>query len=158
MSFDNREFRDALGAFTTGVCVVTANPHGHSPFGMTVNSFAAVSLEPALVLWSLQYQSLCYEGFDAAEKFTVNVLASDQLQLSNRYASSDSHELAAEHYRLGRSGTPLLRGALASFECNVWARKPGGDHLILIGEVETMEHNSNKQPLLFSRGQYGLLR
>ena len=67
MSFDPRTFRNALGQFTTGVCVITANPKGYEPFGMTVNSFASVSLDPALVLWSLRNDSECYAAFEAAD-------------------------------------------------------------------------------------------
>ncbi len=158
MSFESREFRDALGSFATGVCIITANPEGHAPFGMTVNSFASVSLDPALVLWSLQNNSECLAAFEQAEKFTVNILASDQQNLSNLYAKKGSHTLAAEHFRIGKTGVPVIRGAVTSFECDVWARYPGGDHVILVGEVAEMETNANKQPLLFSAGQYRGLR
>lgn len=158
MSFDGREFRNALGTFTTGVCVVTANPEGVAPFGMTVNSFASVSLDPALILWSIQNDSECLEGFDKASRFAVNILAVDQMALSNQYAAKGDHALDPAHFRLGRSGLPLLRGVVTSFECNVWARYPGGDHTILVGEVTAMENNPNKLPLLFSAGKYCQIR
>ncbi len=158
MSFDSREFRNALGNFTTGVCIVTANPKGFKPFGMTVNSFASVSLDPALVLWSIQNDSECLPAFEQADKFAINILADDQEVLSNLYAKKGDHTLAPEHFRLGKSGTPLVRGVTTSFECNVWARYPGGDHQILVGQVTHMESNANKEPLLFHSGQYRALR
>jgi flavin reductase (DIM6/NTAB) family NADH-FMN oxidoreductase RutF len=158
MSLDSREFRNALGNFATGVCVITANPEGFQPFGMTVNSLASVSLDPALVLWSLQNDSECMAAFDKADKFTVNILTEEQQDLSNLYAKKGDHALVPEHYRIGRSGSPVLRGVITSFECDVWARYPGGDHLILVGEVQEMEVNSNANPLLFTAGQYRQLR
>ncbi|ARN76106.1 flavin reductase family protein [Oceanicoccus sagamiensis] len=158
MSLDSREFRNALGTFATGVCVITANPEGYEPFGMTVNSFASVSLDPALVLWSLQNNSECLPAFEKADKFAINILAADQSDLSNLYAKKGDHVLAPEHYRIGKSGSPVVRGVVTTFECNVWARYPGGDHVILVGEVTDMENNPNKQPLLFNAGQYRELR
>ena len=158
MSFDSREFRDALGSFATGVCIITANPEGYEPFGMTVNSFASVSLDPALVLWSLQNNSECLPAFEKADKFAVNILAADQQGLSNLYAKKGDHTLAAEHFRIGKSGTPVIRGAVTSFECDIWARYPGGDHVILVGQATEMDTNSNKEPLLFTSGKYRELR
>ncbi|WP_101760361.1 flavin reductase family protein [Oceanicoccus sp. KOV_DT_Chl] len=158
MSLDSREFRNALGNFATGVCVITTNPEGYAPFGMTVNSFASVSLDPALVLWSLQNNSECIPAFEKADKFAVNILASDQQGLSNLYAKKGDHVLAPEHFRIGKSGSPIVRGVVTSFECNIWARYPGGDHVIIVGEVTDMEVNTNKQPLLFNAGAYRELR
>ncbi len=153
MSFDTLELRNALGSFATGVCVITTSD-GCEPMGMTVNSFAAVSLEPALVLWSLQNNSECFPVFENAKKYVVNVLSVEQQDLSNHYASKGKHLLAAEHYRVGKSGMPILRQCVSSFECNIWARHPSGDHVVLLGEVTDMETNPNKEPLLFSSGQY----
>lgn len=158
MNFDSREFRNALGTFATGVCVITAQPEGEKPFGITVNSFASVSLDPALVLWSLQNNSECFPAFEKADKFAINILAHDQQALSNYYAVKGDHVLAADDFRIGKSGTPVLRNVLTHFECNTWARYPGGDHVILVGEVTEMEHNPNKQPLLFNAGKYRELR
>lgn len=158
MGLDLREFRDALGSFATGVCVVTANPAGFSPFGMTVNSFASVSLDPSLVIWSLQNSSDCFEPFDKADRFTINVLSESQRDLSNYYARRDQHQLLADHFRIGKTGTPVLRGAVSSLECRVWQRYPGGDHTILVGEVLEMDYNRNEEPLVFHAGKYGSIR
>ena len=158
MTVDGREFRNALGTFATGICVVTAFPENGKPIGMTVNSFASVSLDPGLVLWSIQNNSECFSIFEQANRFAINILADDQQDVSNLYAAKGSHELVTSHYRLGLGGTAVIRGAVTSFECEMWARYPGGDHLILVGEVKQFETNTNKQPLLFNAGQYRHLR
>ena len=158
MSFESRDFRDALGSFATGVCVITANPEGFDPFGMTVNSFASVSLEPALTLWSLQNNSECLPAFEKAGHFAVNILTTEQQELSNFYAKKGDHKLVEDTYSLGKTGVPVLHGALTVFECKVWARYPGGDHLILVGEVEEMSTNPNGKPLLFHAGRYAEIR
>ncbi len=158
MSLDSREFRNSLGRFATGVCVITANPKGYEPFGMTVNSFASVSLEPPLVLWSLQNNSECYPAFEAADKFTINILASDQIDISNQYAKKGDHALDKAHYHLGRNGAPVLRNAIASFECDMWQRYDGGDHVILVGKVKELESRPTGDPLLFYSGGYRELR
>lgn len=154
MAIDPIQFRNALGSFATGVCVITANPEGELPFGMTVNSFASVSLDPPLVLWSLQNNSECYAAFEKSTTFGVSVLAQDQQALSNKYAKKGDHALASEDYRLGSSGLPIINGALVSFECEVWNRYPGGDHVILIGKVLEMTQGEDKAPLLFHKGKY----
>ncbi|WP_373080188.1 flavin reductase family protein [Zhongshania sp.] len=158
MSLDPREFRNALGQYPTGVCVITANPEGYKPFGMTVNSFASVSLDPALVLWSLRNDSECLDAFNKAKTFTVNFLASDQLALSNAYSKKNDHDLAADQFRIGKSGAPVLRGSLSSFECEMWARYDGGDHIIIVGKVIEMDTKPGAKPLVFHAGKYRELR
>ena len=154
MSFDRREFRDALGQFATGVCVITANPEGWEPFGLTVNSFASVSLEPPLILWSLQSDSEMIEAFDKAERFTVNILRAEQEQLSTQYAIKGDHILAAEHFEWGANGTPIMPATLVSLECEMEARHPGGDHIILMGRVTELSQHAAGAPLLFCAGGY----
>lgn len=159
MSFESREFRDALGKFATGVCVITANPEGYEPFGMTVNSFAAVSLDPALVLWSIQKDSECFEAFEKATQYTVNVLGQDQQATSNAYAKKGDHALAAGDFRQGRSGCVVLNDAMTSFECDIEARIDGGDHVILLGRVQEMSnHPAKSEPLVFFGGKYRELK
>lgn len=158
MNFDSRELRNALGRFATGVCVITAAPASAAPFGMTVNSFSAVSLEPPLVLWSLQNNSECAEAMLSCRHYTINVLAKDQLELSQQYSKKQNHDLSPEHYRIGTSGAPVLRGSLASFECEAWANYDGGDHRILVGKVLHMSNRPTGKPLLFYAGAYRELR
>jgi flavin reductase (DIM6/NTAB) family NADH-FMN oxidoreductase RutF len=154
MTIDSRELRNAYGRFATGVCVITANPGDTAPFGMTVNSFAALSLDPPLLLWNLQNDSECFAAFEEAEGFTVNVLAHGQQDLSNACAKKGNHSLSADDFTIGESGLPILNEAIASFECKTWARYPGGDHVILVGQVEQMKNDKDVDPLVFYSGQY----
>lgn len=158
MTIDTRKFRDALGNFATGICVVTVAREQDAPIGMTINSFSSVSLEPPLVLWSIQYTSECFEIFNAAERFAINILSSDQQEYSTIYSKKGEHALVPSHYCLGRTGSPIIRNALTSFECRTWARYAGGDHLIIIGEVLDLTAHSTERPLLFYRGKYAQIR
>lgn len=158
MSFTSREFRDALGTFATGVCVITANPEGFEPFGMTVNSFASLSLDPPLLLWSLQKDSECMPAFEAATHFCVNVLELDQQAVSNRYAKKGDHSLEAGTFRVGKSGCAVLKEAMTSFECSIDARHDGGDHIILVGHCLEMNCLPERKPLIFFKGAYRELK
>jgi flavin reductase (DIM6/NTAB) family NADH-FMN oxidoreductase RutF len=154
MSFDSREFRNALGTFATGVCVVTASPEGWHPFGLTVNSFASVSLDPPLVLWSLQNDSEMYPAFEEAHRFAINILRSDQQSLSQQYSRKGDHLLSPEHFEIGASGAPVMPDTLVSFECQLESRYPGGDHVILVGRVLEYVRRNNGEPLVFCSGAY----
>ena len=158
MSFDKLPFRRALGRFATGVCVITANPPGFRPFGLTVNSFASLSLTPPLVLWSLQKNSDTAEAFRVATQYCVNVLAAEQQALSARFARKGAHELADGEWASGSAGLPVLAGSLASFECDIEARHDGGDHIILVGRVLALRSAANGRPVLFYEGGYRELR
>lgn len=154
MSFDARELRNALGRFATGVCVITAVDEQQRAQGMTANSFSSVSLDPPLVLWSLQNNSDIYDIFAAPRYYAINILASEQEALSNQYARKGQHELLPEHYRLGKYGTPIIRDALVSFECELEVTHEGGDHLIIVGRVRDMQQRPGGNPLLFFSGAY----
>lgn len=153
-TIDSRELRNALGNFATGVCIVTAALEVSPPIGMTINSFSSLSLEPPLISWSIQHNSECFEIFNAADKFAINILAATQQDLSREYSRKGRHELKAEHFCRGSSGAPLLRDALTTFECRLWARYPGGDHLILVGEVLEFVARPTGRALGFYRGTY----
>jgi len=154
MSFDSREFRDALGRFATGVCVITFAPENGKPFGITVNSFASVSLEPALVLWSLQNNSDVFDVIVNTERYAVNILGSEQRALSDQYAKKGDHDLSPEHFSIGETGAPVLKNAIVTFECENEAQHDGGDHAILVGRVLEMANNPAGEPLLFVSGKY----
>ena len=158
MTLDNRLFRDSMGRFATGITVMTTRGEGVAPMGMTVNSFASLSLDPPLVMWSIQRQSDCLEAFDNSPGFAANILDSDQESLSRRFARQGEHALRQGEYRIGRSGQPVLKGCLASFECRLWRRYDGGDHIIIIGHVLEMEARPTGKPLLFYSGQYREIR
>jgi flavin reductase (DIM6/NTAB) family NADH-FMN oxidoreductase RutF len=154
MSIDRRAFRDALGCFATGVCVITANPEGREPFGVTANSFASVSLDPPLVLWSLQNDSELFGAWEQTKRYAINILRSDQQSLSGHYAIKGDHLLVDDHYEIGASGVPVMPDTLVSFECEREASYPAGDHLIILGRVLEMTNRHNGSPLLFCSGSY----
>lgn len=154
---DPAALRRALGAFVTGVTVVTTRSADGEPIGLTVNSFNAVSLSPPLVLWSLSLRAASYEAFAQASHFAVNVLAADQIGLSQRFAKTGGDKFAGIAWRTGLAEMPLLDGVVASFTCRNTHRHPGGDHLIFIGEVLAMEANGGP-PLVYANGRYSELR
>ena len=147
-----RTFRDALGLFATGVTVVTTlGPKG--PVGLTANSFAAVSLDPALVLWSPARTSRRFATFAQARFFAIHVLAEDQIDLCRHFTQADNH-FAGLDMTTSAEGTPLIGGTLARFECATEASHDAGDHLIIIGRVLRARFRDGA-PLIFSRGHYG---
>ena len=158
MGIDSRAFRDALGLFPTGVCVVTTIDADHKAVGMTVNSFSALSLDPPLVLWCIQKESERFDTYCNAQGFGVSILAEDQQDLSDRYAQKEQYEMSSGSYRIGRSGQAVLHQCLGSFECSLQQTIDGGDHIILLGEVLDMERRDDARPLLFYGGEYRQLR
>ncbi|MFK8047964.1 MAG: flavin reductase family protein [Halioglobus sp.] len=157
MSFDGRDLRNALGRFATGVCVIsTVNSEGR-PVGMTANSFSSVSLDPPLVLWSLQSNSDVYDAFATPSHFAINVLANTQEDLSNLYAKKGDHLMEADHFSAGQHGSPVVHNALVTFECELETTHAGGDHLIVIGRVLNVVSGSEGEPLLFFSGGYRAL-
>ena len=154
---DTKEFRSALGQFATGVCVVTTQTPVGGFDGMTVNSFSSVSLDPPLVLWSIQNSSERFNAFHQAERFAISVLGQDQEALSNQYAQKGDGLLEDAHYELSQAGLPIIQGALATFECQQWAQYPGGDHTIIVGEVLQFNCVDKAKPLLFYAGNYSRL-
>ncbi len=153
--FDPRAFRDALGHFATGVTIVTTRDAEGEPVGVTVNSFASVSLEPPLVLWSLAKKSWSLPAFQQAGHYAVHVLASDQQALSDRFARASTDKFGGLDVVEGEGGAPLLAGCAAVFECSVEHRYEGGDHLILVGRVLNFS-SAEQAPLLFHRGRYAV--
>lgn len=156
---DSKAFRSALGSFATGVCVVTAvDPKIKKAIGMTINSFSSVSLDPPLILWSIQNDSDCFEVFSKAETFTVSVLSREQESLSNLYAQKGAHVVGDEHRVVGHHGGVQIADTLAAFECRTWATYPGGDHTIIVGQVEGFSQSGDGVPLLFYAGGYNELK
>lgn len=154
MAEDTRKFRNALGCFATGVAVITARAEGQQPIGITVNSFSSVSLDPPLILWSLDKKSDTMPVFAAVETFTVNILRDDHREVSSRLSKQGDHSLEGLMTRIGENGLPALEGAMAHFECKVYARHDAGDHIILLGEVMHYEYSEDGKPLLYHRGGY----
>ena len=152
-TIDRAEFRHALGSFVTGITVVTCQKADGDLYGMTVNSFNSVSLDPPLVLWSLDNSSTHHTDF--ATGFVVNILSAEQKDLCNQFASSDEDARFKDvDYRIGASGHPVIENALASFECKPWAVYEGGDHHIYVGEVVGL-HKASGPALTFFQGKIG---
>ena len=153
MNIDPLLLRVALGQYATGVAVVTTVGADGRPMGLTVNSFASVSLDPPLVLWSLGRSSACLPAFKACSHFAINVLAAEQVELANRFAAAALDKFAHLAWTPGLGGAPLLDKCSARFECRNETHHAGGDHLIFIGRVERFERQE-REPLVFHGGRY----
>ncbi len=150
---DPRAFRTALGSFATGVTVVTARDGRGAPAGITANSFASVSLDPPLVLWSPKRDSRRFATFAEASVFAVHVLARDQQAVCDAFVRS-ADGFAVAPWREGPEGLPLLDGCLAQFLCRREAILDGGDHAIILGRVWQVARRDGG-PLVFQGGKYG---
>ncbi len=153
---DPRDFRNALGTYATGVTIITAAAADGKPFGITCNSFASVSLNPPLVLWSLGVYSSSLTVFQNASHFAVHVLGKSQQALANRFANSSEDKFAGIDWTPGLGNAPVFADSVANFQCRSVNRYYGGDHVIFLGAVEAYAYNST-EPLLFARGKYGRL-
>jgi flavin reductase (DIM6/NTAB) family NADH-FMN oxidoreductase RutF len=154
MSLDSREFRDALGQFATGVCLVTVTDAEGIAHAVTVNSFASVSLDPPLVLWSVQKDSDVYSLYSEAPRFAIAVLGQAQQAHSSAYAQKGGHRLDDQHFHPGDNGAPLIGDALVNFECSLERALDGGDHTILLARVTRIVSQAAEAPLIFFSGQY----
>jgi flavin reductase (DIM6/NTAB) family NADH-FMN oxidoreductase RutF len=149
-----RAVRDCLGCFATGVAVITAADLGGQPAGLTVNSFAAVSLEPPLILWSLRLDSRILPVFQASPGFIVNILAADQTELSTLFAGKSAARWSDIRYEPGLYGIPRLSGVHAALECEKYTRHETGDHVIFVGRAVAIMTDPHARPLVFYRGRY----
>src|SRR5262245_61493046 len=136
MPVSNEEFRAALGHFASGVTVVTGKTDDQQLFGITVSAFSSVSLNPPLVLVCIDKRSSTHDHFAVGSSFAVNILCAEQELHSRRFASRDADKFAGIGYSEGILGVPLLDGAMACLECRVKEAYEGGDHTIIIGEIE----------------------
>jgi len=152
-SFDSRQLRNVLGTFTTGVTIVTTRDANGVPHGVTANSFSSVSLEPPLVLWSQALTSRSLPAFRDSGHFAVNILADDQVAVSQHFARQQEDKFTNMEYSNGLGGVPVLQGTVAHFECVKVASYPAGDHIIYLGRVERVSH-SGRRPLAFAHGRY----
>jgi len=156
MTFTERSFRDALSLFPTGVAVVTTLTRDGARVGATVSSFNSVSLSPPLVLFSIARTSRSFAVWCDAETYAINILHEHQHALSSQFARSLEEKWEDTVPLTGHTGALLISGALASFECENYARYDGGDHLILVGKVcaLTTASTNDPRPLIFYRGSY----
>jgi flavin reductase (DIM6/NTAB) family NADH-FMN oxidoreductase RutF len=151
--FDRRDFRKALGQFSTGVTVITTRAIDGRRVGMTANSFSSVSLDPPLVLWSLARNAPSVADFTGASHFAINVLAAHQHHLSRQFSTPQADKFGGVDCCEGTAGVPLLNDVIARFVCRNVRQYDGGDHLIFIGEVERYDRFDG-EPLVFHSGYY----
>ncbi len=147
-----RAFRDALGLFGTGVTVVTTTT-AQGPVGITANSFSSLSLDPPLVLWSPAKAARRATHFLNAPHYAIHVLTQDQFALCARFAA-DGFDFDGLDWAPNENNTPLIAGCLARFECRRTALHDGGDHKIVVGQVEKAA-TADGDPLMFFKGTYG---
>lgn len=150
---DARAFRDALGQFATGVAIVTARGEDGERVGATVSSFNSVSLDPPLVLWSLDRSARSRAAFESSTHFAVHVLTLEQRELAQLFARRGADKFADLQCREGLGGVPVLEKCAACFECETRHRYDGGDHIIFVGEVLQFERLAGS-PLLFHGGAF----
>ncbi len=151
---DQNAFRDALGTFVTGVTIVTTYDANGAPTGLTANSFNSVSLDPPMVLWSLSLGSRNLPVFREAQAWAVHILAADQQDLSNRFASRGADKFDGLDCRNGPEGAPRIENCAARFGCTAKFEYEGGDHAIFLGEVVDFERTA-AEPLIYHGGRYG---
>lgn len=154
-SKEHRALRDALGQFVTGIAVVTARNRQGIAIGITVNSFASVSLEPPLVSWCVDKNSARYRDFYDVEFYSINVLGRKQRDASNLFAKRSWDDTVFESIPtvIGPNDVPLIPNAIARFHCRRAICYEGGDHAIIVGQVERFE-STDDEPLVFFQGDY----
>lgn len=156
-AFNGREFRDSLGAFATGVTVITTHGATH-PYGLTANAFSSVSLDPPLVLVCVISGSQGSEAIQQNGVFAVNILGSEQEPISRYFASRDRPRgpdaFSQVPHQTAATGAPIIEGTAGYLDCRLTASHPAGDHIIFIGEVMALGVNRDVRPLLFHHGRY----
>ena len=152
----SEEFRKVCSRFATGVAVLTVCDTAQNPHGVTVNSFTSVSANPPLVLVCIDKRARIHDRLEGGGNFAVNMLRDDQELISRRFASSQGDQFQEIGYTLGMSGAPVLEDVIAAVECRIVNLVDGGDHTIVVGEVEATHVHEGK-PLLYFRGGYNQL-
>lgn len=152
---DSGTYRQVLGHYPTGVCVVTATLPDGGRAGMVVGSFTSVSLNPPLVGFFPDVSSTSWPQIESAGRFCVNILASDQKDLCRRFSAKGEDKFAGIAHRLSSNGSPVLDGVVAWIDCTLDTVHEAGDHFIVLGRVQELDIARPEQPLLFFRGGYG---
>ncbi|MBA3053734.1 MAG: flavin reductase family protein [Sphingomonadales bacterium] len=154
MKVEAATFRQVLGYYPTGVCVITALSDDGMPIGLVVGTFTSVSLDPPLVGFFPDKRSTTWPRIEAAGHFCVNVLASDQTALCRQIASPGD-KFAGVEYTLSQHDLPVLGGAMVAIECRLETVVEAGDHWMVMGRVLGLEARREADPMLFFRGTYG---
>ncbi|UIF87397.1 flavin reductase family protein [Cupriavidus sp. UYPR2.512] len=154
---DGLTLRKALGAFPTGVTVMTTLDATGRPCGITVNSFSSVSLTPPLILWSQSLSSRSYPVFRDAGRFVVNILSEHQIPISKQFSTASDDKFRNIVFRPGLGDVPIISSCAANLECVKISAHPEGDHVVYIGRVVRLERSENR-PLVFGNGRYLVAR
>jgi flavin reductase (DIM6/NTAB) family NADH-FMN oxidoreductase RutF len=153
MPIDDASFKAAMSHFASGVTIVTTEHEGQQ-YGMTVASFASLSLHPPLVLVCVEKSVKTHDAISSAGTFGVSILDRQQAEVSGRFASKIDDKFAGVDVVRGELGVPFIRGAICSLACKVTAQFPGGDHSIFVGEVVDAQTTSTGAPLVYYRSSY----
>jgi 3-hydroxy-9,10-secoandrosta-1,3,5(10)-triene-9,17-dione monooxygenase reductase component len=151
---DPQHFRDVMGSYPTGVCVIASLGNDGERFGLAVGSFTSISLDPPLVGFLPDKRSRSWEKIAPTGRFCVNVLGSDQLEACRRFASRHDDKFEGIAHGTTPGGLPLLDDVLAWIECDIERVTEIGDHLLVVGAVRAMQRRDEGAPLLFYRGGY----
>lgn len=154
---DPRHFRDVLGSYPTGVCVVTSQTQAGERLGLAVGSFTSISLDPPLVGFLPDKRSRSWTRIAETGRFCVNVLGSEQLEHCQRFATRADDKFEGVSHGTSPTGLPLLDDALAWIDCTVEQVIEIGDHLLVVGRVLSLERRADGAPLVFYRGGYHTL-
>lgn len=152
---DKQWFRQVLGQYPTGVCVVTATPPNGPPAGMVVGSFTSVSLDPPLVAFFPDKSSSSWPRIAQAGRFCVNILGEDQESVCRRFASRAADKFEGQQHRPAGSGSPIIQDVVAWIDCDIQSVQEAGDHYVVLGRVRDLQIDSPRLPLLFFQGGYG---
>lgn len=155
-TFEPLALRNVLGNFATGVTIMTTVGDNGAPVGITVNSFASVSLDPPLVLWSIDLSAPSLSAFRKHSSFAINIICDQSADLALKFARPAPDKFAGVDWDQGLDGIPILNDAAAVIECQTESRIDGGDHEIYIGRVIDFRE-TDKSPLLFHRGKFASL-
>ncbi len=155
VSIDPQHFRQVLGSYPTGVCVITALDGEDNPAALVVGTFTSVSLDPPLVGFLPDKRSSTWPEIEQAGHFCVNVLASDQQQVCRQMAAKGPEKFAGVDFALSANRLPVIADSIACIECRIHSVTEAGDHWFVLGEVLAMEATRDDDPMLFHRGRYG---
>lgn len=147
-------FKEVMGNYPTGVTVVTGYNENQEPIGLTVNSFASVSVDPLLILWSIDKSVSTYNSFSNIERFSVNILAEDQKDIAYLFASKGQDRFSNVDWFKSILNLPIILDSLAALQCEVYQTIEAGDHMILIGKVIDIKYGE-KKPLLYHKRNMG---
>jgi flavin reductase (DIM6/NTAB) family NADH-FMN oxidoreductase RutF len=153
MPIEPQELRRVMGHFATGVTVITTSDKEGTPNGLTANAFISLSLNPPLVVISVDKGATCYCCFELQNGFTVNFLSEDQEEISRRFATKGADKFADLKWHPGSNGAAIIEGVLGYVECKITQCHDGGDHTIVVGEIVNVNANGER-PLLFFKGKY----